>query len=113
MTLLTYYDISVKGKIVAIIGRSNIVGKPMALMLINAGATVISPNSATRNLADITKSADIIIVAAGSPRLLRKSMVTKHSIVIDVGSTFIDGKAQGDADYKSLKDFVAAITPAP
>ena len=73
------------------IGRSNIVGKPMALMLTNAGATVTTCNSATRALSDITKKADIIIVATGSPGLLTKEMVTEQSIIIDVGSTFVDG----------------------
>lgn len=91
MTLLSYYQIDVRGMDVVVIGRSNIVGKPMALMLTNAGATVTSCNSSTKNLAEITKKSDIIIVAAGSPGLLKKEMVTEKSIVIDVGSTFVDG----------------------
>lgn len=91
MTMLSYYHIDVRGMDVVVIGRSNIVGKPMALMLTNAGATVTSCNSATRDLSDITKKADIIIVAAGSPGLLTRDMVTEKSIVIDVGSTFVDG----------------------
>ena len=67
MTLLSHYDIEVKGRDVVVIGRSNIVGKPMTLMLVNAGATVTSANSQTKNLAEITQKANIIIVAAGSP----------------------------------------------
>ena len=67
MTLLRHYDIEVTGKNVVVIGRSNIVGKPMALMLINAGATVTSCNSSTKNLSEKTRNADILIVAAGSP----------------------------------------------
>ena len=85
----------------------------MALMLTNAGATVTSCNSATRELTEITKKADIIIVAAGSPELLTREMVTEKSIVIDVGSTFVDGIGRGDADYENLKDYVRAITPVP
>lgn len=113
LTLLSYYHIDMKGQDIVVIGRSNIVGKPMALMLINAGATVTSVNSQTKNLSEITKKADIIIVAAGSPGLLRKDMVTPDTIVIDVGSTFVDGVGRGDADYESLRDYVRAITPVP
>jgi methylenetetrahydrofolate dehydrogenase (NADP+) / methenyltetrahydrofolate cyclohydrolase len=113
MTLLSHYYIEVKGQDVVVIGRSNIVGKPMALMLINAGATVTSANSQTKNLADITKKADIVIIAAGSPGLLKKDMVTPKSIIIDVGSTFVDGVGRGDADYENLRDYVRAITPVP
>lgn len=91
MTMLSYYQIDVKGKNVTVIGRSNIVGKPMALMLINAGATVTSCNSSTPNIGEITKKADIIIVAIGKPGFLTRDMVTEQSIVIDVGSTFVDG----------------------
>ena len=90
MTMLRYYDIDVAGKKVAVIGRSNIVGKPMALMLVNRGATVTSCNSKTPNLSEITRTADIIIVAIGQPGFLIKDMVTEKSIIIDVGSTFVD-----------------------
>lgn len=85
----------------------------MALMLTNAGATVTSCNSATQNLKEITKKADIIIVAAGSPGLLTREMVSEQSIVIDVGSTFVDGIGRGDADFENLKDYVRAISPVP
>ena len=113
MTLLGYYKIDVKWKKVAVIGRSNIVGKPMALMLINAGATVTSCNSSTEDISEITKKADIIIVAIGSPRFLKKEMVTKNSIVIDVWSTFVENIGRGDADFDDLKDYVRAISPVP
>lgn len=89
--MLDYYHIDVRGMNIAVIGRSNIVGKPMTLMLVNAGATVTSCNSATQDLAGITQKADIIIIAAGSPGLLKKEMVSEKSIVIDVGSTFVNG----------------------
>lgn len=113
MTMLTHADIDVAGKKVVVIGRSNIVGKPMALMLINAWATVVSCNSKTPNLVDITRSADIIIIAIGQPGFLTKDMVTEKSIIIDVGSTFVDGVGRGDADYENLKDYVQAISPVP
>ncbi len=113
MTLLHHYDIDVMGKNVVVIGRSNIVWKPMSLMLINAGATVISCNSHTLDLSKKTKAADIVIVAAGHPGLLTRDMVHEKSIVIDVGSTFVDGIARGDSDFDELRDTIMAITPTP
>lgn len=98
---------------IAVIGRSNIVGKPMALILINAGATVTSCNSNTKNIAEITQAADMIIMATGNPGFLKREMVTEKSIIIDVGSTFVNGVSQGDADYKNLFRYVSAITPVP
>jgi methylenetetrahydrofolate dehydrogenase (NADP+)/methenyltetrahydrofolate cyclohydrolase len=113
MTLLKYYNIDVWWKNIVVIGRSNIVGKPMALMLINAWATVISCNSSTKNLSEKTLAADIIIVAAGSPWLITKEMIHSQSIVIDVGNTFIDGIAKWDTNFDELKDVIQGITPTP
>jgi methylenetetrahydrofolate dehydrogenase (NADP+) / methenyltetrahydrofolate cyclohydrolase len=113
MTMLAYYHIDVGWADVVVIGRSNIVGKPMTLMLVNAGATVTSCNSSTKNLTEITKKADIIIIAAGSPGLLTRDMVSEKSIVIDVGSTFVEGVGRWDADFDGLKDHVRAISPVP
>ena len=113
MTILKYYQIDVRWKNITVIGRSNIVGKPMTLMLVNAGATVTSCNSNTQNLWDITRKSDIIIVATGKPWLLTRNMVTEKSIVIDVGCTFVDWVACGDTDYTDLKEYVAAISPVP
>ena len=113
MTMLKYYQINVQWKNVAVIWRSNIVGKPMCLMLVNAGATVTSCNSKTKNLTEITRKSDIIIVATGAPWLLTRDMVTPDSIVVDVGCTFIDGVARWDTDYENLKDYVQAISPVP
>ncbi len=113
MTMLSYYHIDVVGKNIAVIGRSNIVGKPMALMLTNAWATVTSCNSNTRNLAEITRQADLIIVAIGKPWFLTREMVSEKSIIIDVGSTFVDWVGRWDTDYENLKDYVQAITPVP
>lgn len=113
MTMLKYYQIDVQWKNVTVIWRSNIVGKPMTLMLVNAGATVTSCNSKTKNLTEITRKSDIIIVATGAPWLLTRDMVTPDSIVVDVGCTFIDGVACWDTDYENLKDYVKAISPVP
>lgn len=113
MTLLKHYDIGLVGKNVTVIGRSNIVGKPMTLMLINAGATVTTCNSTTINLSEKTRNADIVIVAAGVPWLITRDMVREESIVIDVGNTFIDGMAQWDSDFEDLHKFVKGITPTP
>ncbi len=114
MTLLDAYNISITGKNVAILGRSNIVGKPMTLMMISADATVTTCNSKTRNLADITRKADIIVVAIGKAKFLTQDMVSPHSVIIDVGSNMdADGKFCGDADFDNLKEYVAAISPSP
>lgn len=114
MTLLDFYHIDVVGKRVCIIGRSNIVGKPMALMLINAWATVTSCNSRTKNLTDITRNSDIIILAIGKPGFLTRDMVTPSSVIIDVGSNRLeDGTFCGDADFSDLSDFVSSISPSP
>lgn len=114
MTLLDAYNINLEGKNVVILGRSNIVGKPMALLAINAGATVTICNSKTQNLADFTKNADIIIVAIGKPKFLKKEMVSEKAIIIDVGSNLLDdGIFCGDADFENLVDYVAGISPSP
>lgn len=114
MTLLDAYNIDIKGTKVAILGRSNIVGKPMALMMINAGATVMSCNSHTKNLSEITKMADVVIAAVGKPKFLTREMVSKNAIIIDVGSNMDEnGKFCGDADFDNLENFVQAISPSP
>ena len=114
MTLLDSYNIELSGKNVAILGRSNIVGKPMTLMMINAGATVTTCNSKTPNLANITQNADIIVVAIGKAKFLTKEMVSPNAIIIDVGSNMLADKTFcGDADFENLKDYVKAISPSP
>lgn len=114
MTLLDAYNINVSGKNVAILGRSNIVGKPMSLMMINAQATTTICNSQTKNLSEITQKADIIIVAIGKPKFLTREMVSEKAIIIDVGSNLLDdGTFCGDADFDNLVDYVTAISPSP
>ena len=90
-----------------IVGRSEIVGKPLAMEMINRGATVIVCNSKTKNLEDFTKQADILISATGHPNLITKEMVKPGAIVIDVGSP------KGDVDFENVKEVAGAITPVP
>ena len=116
MELLSYYKISVEDKHCVIIGRSDIVGKPLAVMLINAGATVTVCNSHTHpfDLANLTRAADIVICAVGKPKFLTADMISEGAIVIDVGiNRDENGKLCGDADFENVKLKAGAITPVP
>ena len=113
MQLLEEYKIEIAGKDAVIIGRSNIVGKPMALMLIQKGATVQVCNSRTKDLRKKLNEADIIIVAAGVPKLLKKEDVKEGAVVIDVGINRVDGKICGDVDYEEVAERASYITPVP
>ena len=113
MQLLEEYKIEITGKDAVIIGRSNIVGKPMALMLIQKGATVQVCNSNTKDLRKKLNEADIIIVAAGVPKLLKKEDVKEGAVVIDVGINRVDGKICGDVDYEEVAEKTSYITPVP
>ena len=113
MQLLEEYKIEIEGKDAVIIGRSNIVGKPMALMLIQKGATVQVCNSNTKDLRKKLSKADIIIVAAGVPKLLKKEDVKEGAVVIDVGINRVDGKICGDVDYEEVAEKTSYITPVP
>lgn len=110
--LLEFSKINIEEKNVTIIGRSNLVGKPLAVSLLNKNATVTLCHSKTKNLKIHTKSADIIIVAVGKPGLINQKMVSKNSIIIDVGINRINGKISGDVD-KSVYKKCKAITPVP
>jgi methylenetetrahydrofolate dehydrogenase (NADP+)/methenyltetrahydrofolate cyclohydrolase len=97
-----------------VIGRSNIVGKPMALMLLGRDATVTICTSKTRDLAAHTRAADIVVVAVGRPRLLTGDMVKPGAVVVDVGiNRDADGKLVGDVDYDSVKEVAGFVTPVP
>ncbi|MGL5797958.1 MAG: bifunctional methylenetetrahydrofolate dehydrogenase/methenyltetrahydrofolate cyclohydrolase FolD [Cetobacterium sp.] len=114
LRLFREYEIDLEGKDVVVIGRSNIVGKPMTALLINEGATVTVCNSKTKNLSEKTKTADVIIVAIGKAKFLTGNMVKDGAIVIDVGINRDDNnKICGDVDFDSLKDKVSHITPVP
>ena len=103
-----------RGKEAVVIGRSNIVGKPMAMLLLQAGATVTVCHSQTRDLAFHTRRADIIVAAVGRPRFVTADMVKPGAVVIDVGINRLpDGKLCGDVDFEGVKDVAGAITPVP
>lgn len=113
MKLLEYSNIDIEGKIAVVIGRSNIVGKPMALMLLEKNATVIVCHSRTKNLSSITKLADILVAAVGKAHFVTADMVKEGAVVIDVGMNKLDGKTVGDVDFENVKDLTSAITPVP
>lgn len=111
--LLEYYKISPAGKRVTIIGRSNIVGKPLAVMLINRDATVTVCHSKTKNLALHTRDADILVAAVGRPKMVKAAMVKSGAVVIDVGTTKVNNNLVGDVDFENVKQKASWITPVP
>ena len=114
MEMLRYEGIDVAGKNCVVIGRSNIVGKPMAMLLVNASGTVTVCNSKTQNLAEITKKADILVAAVGKAKFVTADMVKEGAVVIDVGmNRDEDGKRCGDVDFEAVKDKASHITPVP
>lgn len=114
MELLNYYNISVTSKNVVVVGRSDLVGRPVAELLINSSATVTLCHSKTKDLASITRGADILIVAVGKSRLITKDMVKDGAVVIDVGINKLeDGSLCGDVNFENVKDKCSYITPVP
>lgn len=114
MRLFKEYGIEISGKNAVVIGRSNIVGKPMANLLLNANATVTVTHSKTQNLAKITKDADIIVVAIGKPNFLKADMVKNGAVVIDVGINRLENnKLVGDVDFENVANKCSFITPVP
>jgi len=103
----------IEGKNAVIIGRSNIVGKPTALLLLQENATVTICHSRTKNLQSISQTADILVVSTGRPHMIDKSYIKRGAIVIDVGITKINGKIIGDVDFDDVKDVAGWITPVP
>ena len=113
MKLLEHENIEVAGKNVTIVGRSNLVGKPLAGLLLNKDATVTICHSKTENLKEHTKKADILIVAVGKKHLIKENMVKDGAIVIDVGINKENEKLYGDVDFENVKNKVSRITPVP
>ncbi len=114
MELLKQYNINPQGLNALVIGRSNIVGKPMAALLLNAGATVTIAHSKTKNLAQFSKNADLIIAAIGKANFIKPEMVKEGAIIIDVGINRLEnGKLVGDCDFENLKNKCDFITPVP
>ena len=111
--LLEYYNVPISGANVVIVGRGNIVGHPLSLALLNMDATVTVAHSKTKDLANLTKNADILVSATGYPHLIKKDMVKNGAVVIDVGVSRVDGDIVGDVDFDNVKDVAYAITPNP
>lgn len=113
MEMLRYENIDVRGKNCVVIGRSNIVGKPMAMLLLHADGTVTVCHSKTRNLKEICKQADILVAAVGKAHFVTEDMVKEGAVVIDVGMNRENGKLCGDVDFENVKQKAGAITPVP
>ena len=113
INLLKEYNIEISGKHAVVIGRSNLVGKPLAMLLLQNGATVTLCHSKTVNLKEFTKQADILISAVGKKDLITKDMVKDGVVVVDVGMNRVEGKLYGDVDFENIKDIASYITPVP
>lgn len=113
IALLDYYKIPIAGKHAVVVGRSNIVGKPMSLMLLSRDATVTICHSKTENLAKYTKDADILVVAVGKANLITGDMVKNGVVVVDAGMNRENGKLCGDVDFPSVSEKASYITPVP
>ena len=113
IALLKHYEIPLEGKNVVIIGRSNIVGKPLAALMLEQNATVTIAHSRTKNLGEITKKADVLVSATGQAFLVKADMVKDGAVVVDVGMNHVDGKLVGDVDFDKVKEKTSYITPVP
>ena len=113
MEMLAYENINPEGKNCVVMGRSNIVGKPMAMLLLHKNGTVTVCHSKTQNLKEICSKADILVAAVGKAKFVTADMVNEGAVVIDVGMNRVDGKLYGDVDYEAVKEKASAITPVP
>jgi methylenetetrahydrofolate dehydrogenase (NADP+) / methenyltetrahydrofolate cyclohydrolase len=113
MELLRAYDIPVTGADAVVVGRSDIVGKPVALLLLHQSATVTIAHSRTRDLGEVTRRADILVAAVGRPQMITGDMIKPGAAVIDVGINRTDAGLVGDVDYESASQVAGAITPVP
>jgi methylenetetrahydrofolate dehydrogenase (NADP+)/methenyltetrahydrofolate cyclohydrolase len=113
MELIKSTGVKIAGKNAVVVGRSNIVGKPTALLLLQENATVTVCHSKTKNLKEHTKNADILVVAVGKARMIKKDMIKPGAVVIDVGINRVAGKIVGDVDFENVKEVAGYITPVP
>lgn len=113
VTLIKSLNLDITGKNVVVLGRSNIVGKPVAQLLLNENATVTICHSKTQNLKEVCKKADILVVAIGRPKFIDESYVNENAIVIDVGTSSFEGKITGDVDFDKVMDKCKFLTPVP
>lgn len=113
MEMLHYEGISVEGKTCVVIGRSNIVGKPMGMLLLHENGTVTIAHSRTKNLKELCRTADILVASVGKANFVTEDMVKEGAVVIDVGINRVDGKVCGDVDFQNVCEKTSAITPVP
>lgn len=113
MEMLQYYDIDISGKECVVVGRSNIVGKPMSMLLLHKNGTVTTAHSRTKDLAEVCRRADILVVAVGKPKFITADMVKDGAVVIDVGINRVEGKLCGDVDFENVSRKTSWITPVP
>ncbi|GAA0124728.1 MULTISPECIES: tetrahydrofolate dehydrogenase/cyclohydrolase catalytic domain-containing protein [Clostridium] len=111
--IIKFVEPNIEGKKAVVIGRSNIVGKPAAQLLLNENATVTICHSRTKNLKDVCKEADILVAAMGRPGFVTKDFVKEGAVVIDVGTTMVEGKIKGDVVYDEVIDIASHLTPVP
>lgn len=113
MEILRYYGIDVAGRRAVVIGRSAVVGKPLALLLLAQNATVTVCHSRTVDLPEVTRSGDLVVAAAGRPGLVTAEMIRDGAVVVDVGTNFVDGRMVGDVDFDGVAEVAGALTPVP
>lgn len=113
LDLIRSTGVAIEGAEAVVVGRSNIVGKPMAMLLLQNNATVTICHSRTRNLAEVTRRADILVAAVGRPRMITGEMIKPGAVVIDVGINRVDGRLVGDVDFESAQEVAGWITPVP
>lgn len=113
MKIFEEYNINLSGKHAVVIGRSNIVGKPMASLLLKANATVTVCHSRTRDIASVASLGDVVVAAVGIPKFVKSSFIKDGAVVIDVGINRVEGKLVGDVDYDDVKERCSYITPVP
>ncbi|MBR5223848.1 MAG: bifunctional methylenetetrahydrofolate dehydrogenase/methenyltetrahydrofolate cyclohydrolase FolD [Clostridia bacterium] len=113
MEMLAFEGIEISGKTCVVIGRSNIVGKPMAMLLLHKNGTVTICHSRTKNLKEVCQNADILVAAVGRPNFVTADMVKENAVVIDVGINRVDGKLVGDVDFNDVCEKTSYITPVP
>lgn len=113
MELLEHYKVDLTGKRVVIVGRSLVVGKPLAMLMLGKNATVTVCHTKTRSIEEECRRADILVACAGSAKMIKRDFTNPDQIVVDVGINFVDGVMCGDVDYAETAEHVAAITPVP
>ncbi|HEX9977265.1 MAG TPA: bifunctional 5,10-methylene-tetrahydrofolate dehydrogenase/5,10-methylene-tetrahydrofolate cyclohydrolase, partial [Acidimicrobiia bacterium] len=115
LRLLDHHEIEVRGRSVVIVGRSSLVGRPLSIMMSGRerNATVTLAHTGTRDLASVTRGAEILVVAAGRPGMIGREHVSPGAVVIDVGTTQVDGRLRGDVRFDEVAEIAGAITPVP